>query len=86
MKGPRDKSFINDPRAPTFMAVFGVFFFWASYHALESQKITLGRIIYAVLLLWVALCSVAPLVIQVAVLVKKKRKAAAAIRARGAIR
>jgi hypothetical protein len=68
------------------MAVFGVFFFWASYQAIVSQKITVGRIIYAVLLLWVALCSVAPLVIQIAVFMKKKREAAAAIRAKGAIR
>ena len=67
------------------MAMFGVFFFWASYHTLESRKITAGRVLCAVLLLWIALCSVAPLVIQVAVLLKK-RKSAAAIRAKGAIR
>jgi hypothetical protein len=74
MARPRDTSFIHDPRAPAFMAAFGVFFFWAAYHTLESQKVTPGRILYAVLLFWVALCSIAPVIVQLAVVVKGRRR------------
>jgi len=74
MKRPRDKSFMHDPRTPAFMALFGVFFFWAAYHSLESRKITPGRILYALMLVWVALFSIAPFLIQVALFVKKRKE------------
>ncbi len=77
MKRPRDRSFIHDPLAPAFTAAFGAFFLWASYHTLESQKITPGRILYSVLLCFAGLCSIAPLILQLAVIVKKKRASAA---------
>jgi hypothetical protein len=72
MKRPRDKSFINDPLAPAFTAAFGVFFLWASYHTLESQKVTPGRILYAVLLCFGGLCSIVPLILQLYLRTRKK--------------
>jgi predicted PurR-regulated permease PerM len=85
MKRPRDKSFLHDPRAPVFMAAFGVFFLWASYHTLESRKFTVGSVLLAVLMLWCAICSFVPLAVQLAVFAKKKRQASAAARAKGAV-
>ncbi len=78
MKRPRDKSFINDPRAPAFMGAFGIFFLWASYHTLEGRKLTVGFIVYAAILCLVSLSSIVPLALQLVVFVKKRKAAASA--------
>jgi predicted PurR-regulated permease PerM len=74
MKRPRDKSYINDPFAPAFSAAFGVFLLWACYNTLENQKISAGRILFAVLLFLGGLLSIVPLGLQIALRMKKRRE------------